>query len=299
MSVVKSVGEYSFLDFSYSIDFSRGEERDHSAYDETVRCELLNAVIVHEKTHQIQNISTSYGLWKSKILFQSALLSSCAIEKNPNVKLNVPFFDYIPRVDDCFSLSSKRIKEHKIFQYPKIIFDSVGLVDGPNTTSKEIWELAFKNILFPVQTASPKTIYLQSKIKTTFGTKQLIEGHARLQEIKYLWDYSGLPFETLEKLHQKLVQSSDYTSFLSIVDYSLGGGKNVISNDCLKKFSLTLAIVMTDIALNPYIPSFHMKEKKVKWEDVNPSWRFLKLQEIVIKNNLKDNILEIDELYEL
>ena len=87
----------------------------------------------------------------------------------------------------------------------------------------------------------------------------------------------------------KVSKFSSYNTYLGIMDHALGGGLKVKSDEDLKRMSINFALIMTDIALNPDIPADIEDDLfKIDWEDFNPAWRFVKLQDIIINEKISE-----------
>ena len=206
MTKLESLGSYSFIDFDFNLNYPENIlNRIAIGTFDDIEDAHLYATIIHELTHKLQNLASSYGIWKTRNLLLGAFLINHVIKNElKGIKIRRPIDKFIPRVDDSPDLAKDKIKSYEKFWIPKIIFEKIKTVDGPTAPKKETWNIYFRNINTPKGLASPKVKDKTTKIITTFGTKDILDGHARMQELLFIWNAKDISKTIAKKLNQRL-----------------------------------------------------------------------------------------------
>jgi len=281
---IGKTGNYSFITFRLDLDFPNSllKRMDVGIFDDIDDARLY-ATMVHEKTHLLQNLATSYGLWKTSHLLMAGNnvlhIASSLQQEGYGGKLIMPLDELAPRgvpyqEDDLFS--------H--FMIASLPYRRIACVDGPSGLPKKNW--IFSNISPPADYTSPRMKDIRSDQICTFGTKDLIEGNARASELAFIKNADDISSDIASQLYKELAFFIPYQSFLGLLDYAT-------QEPTSSTFHLSL--ILADLALNPMIPiDFGEDLLKITWEEFNPAYRYVLMADAIRENKLKfDNKCDI------
>ncbi len=243
----------------------------------------------HEYAHFIQNVTTSYGLWKTLLLRTagSAFYTGMLVAEEMGVKLDTPFDDSIR--DRLGALSSKDNPLEEAFSIGRSMTNSVNLFDGHKFSTAGVCQ----HVLSLLGSTAPSLNGEGGPLRFTAST--LMEYQAYIQQLIGLNSTRGIPDEHREMLGPQI---GEYPVFRQ--------PQNLIADAFLRKYpsKLELSLLtyeLATLALSPKWPAvellssllWHSREPRgpsteaTAWEDLHPGWRMFRIAEVIKANKLE------------
>jgi len=267
------VGHYSFISQFIALDLPDlilDRLIGNTNYDDVEDARLYSR-LAHERAHFVQNVSTTYGLWKTSILRLaggSALHSMLAFRKKTGKPIIPAFSDIVPRgvtfhdPEDPFTIAT----------VAKTFVNWVLSIDGPNGVPAEYPHLHLPNVTMPKETTHVHCSTADG-IRSVLAGKELIEFQARSAEIRCLGSTNGISQEHRDAILPFIWVDPQSQMPLRVSDRAF---------DARTTESWIAALALVDIALNAEWPVLGLKYlKPFLWEDLHPGWRFARMCDLI------------------
>jgi hypothetical protein len=253
----------------------------------------LYSILAHESTHYIQNISTTYGLWKTITMRFAGHYALEAVKKY-TLEYNKPI--QVPLKNNITNNQKIIKKDYQInIAMAHNLMAELSFIDGHikfPTNYEPQWIHAEK----PKESTHIGMISTDN-ISLTMGGNDLLEFYARSVEYKTLYRTNGISENHRNQILPTLERDIQSKIPLKMTDY-------IFKEKSHDTWMASLAMV--EIALNPDWELFGLRNfkknninKKSSWEELHPSHRFKKLCEILKNNNIKPpkgNYLEFQNI---
>jgi hypothetical protein len=233
---------------------------------------LLYSRLAHERQHFIQNVSTTYGMWKTSILRMAGMCAFGCImlqNKSGGFAIAPPYMDKFPTSDvvlrDC--------KEPVTMAAEAAMFRNwVRLVDGPVAASKKCAAMHIDGVTFPEGTTHVHTIDTVG-VRGILAANEIIEFQARTAELDCLYHTKGMSSPHRDEIIPTIWSDHPSQSPLRISDRAF---------DRRDRLSWLASLAMSELALNadwPFLTVGTLQSRR--WEDLHPGWRFARLCDYV------------------
>jgi hypothetical protein len=268
-------GHYSFVSqfLTLSLPGAVLERLDgHQDYDDLDDA-LLYSRLNHERTHYLQNVTTTYGLWKTFALRTAA---SCAYQsmrayRKISGPITPPFEDWLPRYGAKVQAGLEQAAEAGV--YGRWAFGWLQLME--DCTKYDPRCPLFPGVRAPVGATNPHWEDGDRLFPRT-GAKELLEFQARASEVSCLCNTRGITAEHRASIIPTVWADGPSQRALRMCERAFG---SKTSESILACYSVI------DVALNPCwrCGSF---DEPVPWEEVHPGWRFVTLLDLIRSKGL-------------
>jgi hypothetical protein len=267
MQASSVVGYYSFVSQFATIELPKDILLRLSAnrnFDD-IEDALLYSRLAHERAHFLQNICTTYGLWKTMILRiagSNAFESMRMYHDTTGLPISPPFSEIIPR--------GETIPPGSVFfkgAAAKIFSGFTMFVDGPIAADR-----AIPGTTLPKTSTHPYVGQPTGEQHKLAGT-EITEFLARSAEIAFLNGCRDISQSQRDSITPKIWV--DWTSQVALR----------VSDRCFDsrtRQSWAASAAMSELALNADwpVPLLHYVVP-VQWEDLHPGWRFVRMCEVI------------------
>lgn len=239
----------------------------------------------HEFQHFVQNLSTSYGVWKTLALRSagSSFLMGADIAEKSGIALKVPFDDHVSmrQTNEVWKLP----EHEQAFGIGRVIVNGIKFLEGHQVPKN----FNFSGIASPVGNTS---VFVNAGgVSTAITAVALLEYQAYTQQLLSLWNTRGIATEHAEFLGSKI---AEYPHFRQPQNLVASAFKEPVTN----KAGLTfLTYELVTLALSPVFPApavfglvgvidDRANNRLVPWEHIHPGWRLRTMVDAIREQNM-------------
>jgi hypothetical protein len=254
------------------------------SYDDLADSKLYTSYR-HEFQHYVQNLTTSYGLWKTLVLRIAGSLIHAGEDfaREDAIPLHLPYDDHMSRRHGSLS----DLPRHEFaFGTAKMLVSGIKLLEGDHKVPEN---QRFEHIAVPRKSTQ---FHSQSDgVSVAMSAATLLEYQAYTQQLIGLWNTGGIAEEHAELLGSRIAQYPAFRQTQNVVAWGFRG--NVENRMALNYLTFELAT----LALSPRFPApalfalmmgRHHEEDRIElaWEDFHPGWRLQRLAATIRRKKL-------------
>lgn len=278
---------YSFLSISTFFNMPIEKILDHISNKKyNIENIIFTSTTIHENIHFFQNITTSYGLWKTAMLRYAGMEFFEGI-----LKSNFNIENHNQAIDDLIGRDKKYQYNDPYYHFVtgKLFHSPIDLMENQYEYPKE----AFIPLLtfLPKEQANPYVIYLGQQYALTASL--LLEYQAYTQQSLFLYHdldsiARGYDNILIPKINTKIYIKLPWT----IIGHALGTD-NI--TEVIKIFIYELVTLSLNPKWSKYTLTYFSKEYPDSisnlhipdYEDIHPGWRFYKIAEYIADNKIQ------------
>lgn len=283
-------GAYSFIDQYLWLNLPKSilnrltENIDYNDFFDS----LLYAKLGHERAHHLQNISTSYGMWKSLCLrFAGMLLADAiSIRLYKNLPIHKYLFDSMPR-----SISSNEEESLQNFAMANQVLGWIKCMEHGHVHGRAPI-LQFPATKFPEGRTNPMWSPTSKETFPPLTGNHILEFQARVLEIDALFALEGVPDEDKRIISSEIMHSIELRLPMMMTRIAFRLPNLDETTGDTKKILRTLCFELCDFALNPPLNFCFLEDisaatsalsqvQAYTWEEVHLGWRFVRILDFV------------------